>query len=84
MSQSGSTSRFPGTNLVTFLFSLFPLLQVPTNYYYYTIWFVSLLILGSVVNLLLLGIAYYAEIHHIAYFIIVQIFGGVTQVGGVQ
>ena len=43
-----------------------------------------LLILGGAVNLLLLGIAFYAEIHHIAYFIIVQIFGGVMQVGGVK
>ena len=56
---------------------------------YYTLkqsGFVKLLlsILGGVLNLFLLGIAYYAEIHHIAYFIIVQIIGGVTQVGGVK
>ena len=35
---------------------------------------------GSGVFVGLLGVAYYAEIHHIAYFIVVQIFVGVFEV----
>ena len=40
----------------------------------------SFLISGSVINLSMLGIAYFANIHHLAYFIVVQIFGGIMQV----
>ena len=35
---------------------------------------------GSGVFVGLLGVAYYAEVHHIAYFIVVQIFVGVFEV----
>ena len=37
---------------------------------------------GSGVFVGLLGVAYFAEIHHIAYFIVVQIFVGVFEVSG--
>ena len=35
---------------------------------------------GSAVTVALLGVAYFARIHHLAYFIVVQILGGVMQV----
>lgn len=35
---------------------------------------------GSAISVLLLGVAYYANIHHIGYFIAVQVFGGIMQV----
>ena len=35
---------------------------------------------GSGIFVGLLGVAYYAEIHHIAYFIVIQIFVGVFEV----
>eukprot|EP00731_Ephydatia_muelleri_P030045 Em0021g568a len=38
--------------------------------------------LGSVANLCLLGVAYFGDIHHIAYFIVIQIFGGMMQATG--
>lgn len=38
--------------------------------------------LGSVANLCLLGVAYFGDIHHIAYFIMIQIFGGIMQATG--
>lgn len=38
--------------------------------------------LGSGVFVGLLGVTYFAQIHHIAYFIVVQIFVGVFQVRG--
>ncbi len=36
--------------------------------------------LGSSVTVFLLGVAYFADIHHLSYFIIVQVFGGALQV----
>ena len=36
--------------------------------------------IGSGVFVGLLGVAYYAEIHHLAYFIVVQIFVGIFEV----
>ena len=44
--------------------------------------FLTFGMLGSVASTLLLGVAYYANIHSIAYFIGVQIFGGIMQSSG--
>lgn len=38
-------------------------------------------LIGSGIATGLLGVAYYAHIHHLYYFIIVQILGGMMQVG---
>ena len=46
----------------------------------YCVILVSTTAAGSGVFVGLLGVAYYAEIHHIAYFIVVQIFVGVFEV----
>lgn len=48
-----------------------------TNLFYYE---GNLIFAGSVINLCLLGVAYFGSIHHIAYFIMIQIFGGIMQV----
>lgn len=37
-------------------------------------------IAGSAISTMLLGVAYYANIHHISYFIGIQVFGGIMQV----
>lgn len=39
-----------------------------------------MIVTGSAISVLLLGVAYYANIHHIGYFIAVQVFGGIMQV----
>ena len=36
--------------------------------------------LGSALSSILMGVAYFANIHHLAYFIVVQIMGGLMQV----
>ena len=38
------------------------------------------LCIGSAIGTMLLGVAYYVNIHHIGYFIAVQIFSGALQV----
>ena len=40
----------------------------------------SYLVTGSGLSVILLGIAYFANIHQLAYFILVQVFGGIMQV----
>ena len=42
--------------------------------------FVCLFELGSGMTVCLLGMAYFADIHHLAFFVIIQIFGGALQV----
>ena len=50
------------------------------NYANAALQIISLLYSGSGVFVGLLGVAYYAQIHHIAYFVVVQIFVGVFEV----
>jgi sugar phosphate permease len=45
-------------------------------------YFLTLGMLGSAISVMLLGVAYYANIHHIGYFIGVQILGGIMQSTG--
>ena len=43
-----------------------------------------LMFAGSAVTVGLMGVAYFANIHYLWYFIIVQLFGGLTQVSVVM
>ncbi len=47
------------------------------NYYSYS----HHLCAGSAISVALLGVAYFANIHALWYFIVVQVFGGIMQVG---
>ncbi len=44
-------------------------------------YFLTVGLVGAGLNVVLMGVAYFARIHHLAYFLIVQMFGGVMQVG---
>ncbi len=43
-------------------------------------YFLTLGLIGSGLNVVLIGLAYFFQIHYLAYFLVVQVFGGVMQV----
>lgn len=44
-------------------------------------YFLTVGLLGAGLNVVLMGVAYFADIHHLGYFLGVQVFGGIMQVG---